>query len=190
VYALGVDTRFSKRILYSFRRLHYRYLRERPHSGATYIHLLKFLLWAWCATAPRLEQHCLQTTTRPFTLVYCHSFYIAQNFPYTTRRTPHHTSFQTRRDPPPTHNMKSLNIFTMAALASCTLASSAQLNVHGLEDLVPRDIDPKTSRACCPHSTPLRLHRHRHRHRLRLRLQLRLQLLQLYLYRRLHRHHQ
>jgi hypothetical protein len=36
------------------------------------------------------------------------------------------------------------NILTATALAFSTLASSAQLNVHGLEDLVPRDIDPKT----------------------------------------------
>jgi hypothetical protein len=39
--------------------------------------------------------------------------------------------------------MKSYSILT-TALALATLASSARLNVHGLEDLVPRDIDPKT----------------------------------------------
>jgi hypothetical protein len=39
--------------------------------------------------------------------------------------------------------MKSYSILT-TALALATLASSARLNVHDLEDLVPRDIDPKT----------------------------------------------
>lgn len=38
--------------------------------------------------------------------------------------------------------MKSYNI--LSALAFATLAFSARLNVYGLEDLVPRDIDPKT----------------------------------------------
>jgi hypothetical protein len=84
---------------------------------------------------------CLSTTTTPFTLVHCRSFFA--KLPE-QRRAPHSRHHSIHDAIQRQSGIMKYNILTATALAFSTLASSTQLNVHGLEDLVPRDIDPKT----------------------------------------------
>jgi hypothetical protein len=104
--------------------------------------LLNFPLSAWRAIALELERDfvCQQRSHLS------HSFTVAlssQNFPEQRRAT--HSRHHSIHDAIQRQSgIMKYNILTATALAFSTLASSAQLNVHGLEDLVPRDIDPKT----------------------------------------------